>query len=350
MIPLDDCGEFLVYRTQDGGTRITCRFADGTVWLPQAAIAELFQTTPQNITLHLASIYSEGELNEQATCKESLQVRQEGTRQVRRSLKYYNLPVILAIGYRVRSARGTQFRQWATARLEEFLLKGFTLDDERLKQSGGGDYFDELLARIRDIRSSERLFWRKVLDIYSTSIDYDPSAEASQRFFAAVQNKMHFAAHGHTAAEVILHRADAAKPHMGMTTWTGSGTGSRPRRSDAAIAKNYLNAEELETLNLVVTAYLDFAELQARNRKPMSMQDWITKLDDFLRLSGRELLTHAGSVSHDHALAKAQAEFDRYRAIEDAKPHAVDAAFEEVIAKTKRLGPGTKRKKKGGAE
>jgi hypothetical protein len=254
--------------------------------------------------------------------------------------------VILAVGYRVNSPRGILFRQWATARLEEYLVKGFTMDDERLKQSGGGDYFDELLARIRDIRSSERVFWRKVLDIYSSSIDYDPSAEASQQFFAVVQNKMHWAAHGHTAAEVISRRVDASKPNMGMTTWAGS----RPRRTDAGVAKNYLNRDEIETLNLIVSAYLDFAELQARNRKPMFMRDWIAKLDDFLRLSDRELLTHAGTVSHDSALAKAQGEYDRFRALEDAKPQPVDAHFDEAIEQTKKLAAKTKRKPKGSRE
>jgi hypothetical protein len=338
-------GEFLVYRTEDGKTRVTCRVSEGTVWLTQAAIAGLFQTSPQNITLHIASVYEDGELEESATCKDYLQVQTEGSRQVRRRLKYYNLPMIFAIGYRVRSSRGVLFRQWATARLEEYLVKGFTLDDQRLKQSGGGDYFDELLTRIRDIRSAERVFWGKVLDIYSTSIDYDPNVEASQRFFAAVQNKMHWAAHGQTAAEVVSRRADAVKPNMGMTTWTGS----RPRRTDAAVAKNYLNAEEMDTLNLIVSAYLDFAELQARNRKPMTMGDWIAKLDDFLRLSGRDLLTHAGTVSHDAALAKAQVEFDKFRSIEDAKPQPVDIEFEKIIEKTKRLAPPRKRKQRGDA-
>ncbi len=250
-----------------------------------------------------------------------------------RELEFYRLEVILAVGYRVKSPRGTQFRQWATAQLEQFLVKGFALDDERLKQSGGGDYFDELLARIRDIRSSERVFYRKVLDIYATSVDYDANAETSQRFFQVVQNKMHWAAHGHTAAEVIASRADASKPNMGMTSWTGG----RPRRADAGVARNYLTQSEIETLNLVVSAYLDFAELQARNRKPMTMRDWIAKLDDFLRLSDRELLTHAGTISHDAALAKAQVEFEKFRAIEDAKPRPVDADLEKAIEQTKQI-------------
>ena len=241
----------MLYRTEDGQTRISCRLEGDSVWLTQAAIADLFQTTPQNITLHIGAIYQEGELCEDSTCKEYLQVRQEGSRQVSRRLKRYNLNVVLAaVGYRVRSPRGTQFRQWATAQLEQYVVKGFAMDDERLKQAGGGDYFDELLARIRDIRSSERVFWRKILDIYATSVDYDAHAEASQKFFAVVQNKMHWAAHGRTAAETIDRRADSTKPNMGLTTWTGS----RPRRTDVGVAKNYLTHEEVETLNLVVSA------------------------------------------------------------------------------------------------
>ena len=235
-IPPAGAGELVLYRTEDGRTRVSCRVEEGAVWLTQAAMADLFQTTPQNITLHIAAIYEDNELQEHATCKEYLQVRREGSRTVGRHLKHYNLSMILAVGYRVRSPRGAQFRQWATARLEEYLVKGFALDDERLKQAGGGNYFEELLARIRDIRSSERVFWRKVLDIYATSVDYDPRAEASQQFFQVVQNKMNWAAHGQTAAEVIARRADAAKPNMGLSSWAGS----RPRRTDAGVAKNYL--------------------------------------------------------------------------------------------------------------
>ena len=227
-------GEILLYRAEDGSTRIEVRLEGETVWLTQAALAELFQTTSQNITQHLAAIYRAGELAEEATCKACLQVRREGGREVRRATKHYNLAAILAVGYRVRSRCATRFRQWATERLQEYLVKGFALDDARLKQAGGGDYFDELLARIRDIRSSERVFWRKVLDIYATSIDYDPRAEASERFFKTVQNKMHWAAHGHTAAEVIAGRSDADKPHMGLTSWTGA----RPRKADVLVANN----------------------------------------------------------------------------------------------------------------
>jgi hypothetical protein len=347
LLPPEGTGQLVLYRTEDGQNRISCRLEGDSVWLTQAAIADLFQTTPQNITLHIGAIYQEGELREDSTCKEYLQVRQEGSRQVSRRLKHYNLNVVLAVGYRVRSPRGTEFRQWATAQLEQYVVKGFAIDDERLKQSGGGEYFDELLARIRDIRSSERVFWRKVMDIYATSVDYDPKAETSQKFFAVVQNKMHWAAHGHTAAEVVARRADSTKPNMGLTTWTGS----RPRRTDVGFAKNYLTHEEIETLNLIVSAYLDFAELQARSRKPMTMREWIAKLDSFLKLSDRDLLTHAGTVSHDAALAKAQSEYDKFRAIEDAKPRPVDVDFEKAIERTNQIAAAKpKQKPKKGKE
>lgn len=325
--------EVLLYEAPDGRTRLEVRFDGDTAWLTQAAMADLFQTTPQNITQHVASIYEEGELDEAATCKPYLQVRREGARLVQRQLKHYSLPVIIAVGYRVRSHRGTQFRQWATARLDELIVKGFTLDDERLKRAGGGNYFDELLARIRDIRSSEKVFWRKVLEIYATSIDYDARAEASQRFFKTVQNKMHWAAHGQTAAEVVAARADATKPNMGLTTWTGE----VPRKADVAIAKNYLGTDELEALNRIVTAYLEFAELQALNRKPMYMADWIAKLDDFLRISERDILTHAGAVSHDDAVRKAELEYDRFAAARAALPSPVERHFEEAVREVKQL-------------
>lgn len=280
-----------------GVHRGQCRFEDETIWLTQALIAELFDTTPQNVTMHLKAIFADGELVEAATCKDYLQVRQEGARQVSRSLSYYSLPAILAVGYRVRSHRGTQFRQWATARLSEYLVKGFTMDDERLKNppgKGQTDYFDELLERVRDIRSSERRFYQKVLDIYATSIDYTPNAEMSHRFFAIVQNKMHFAAHGHTAAEVIHERADATKPLMGLQT---TRPGKIIRRADVSIAKNYLDADELQTLNRIVNLYIEFAELKALEKKPMTMSRWVEKLDEFLKISGRELLDHAGHIS-----------------------------------------------------
>lgn len=329
--------EFILYQTEDGQTRVQCRFDDQTLWLTQAQIAELFQTTPQNVTLHLKAIFGEGELDEAATCKDYLQVRSEGGREVTRKLRHYRLEAILAIGFRVRSLRGTQFRQWATARLGEFLVKGFTMDDERLKNppgKGQTDYFDELLERIRDIRSSERRFYLKVLDIYATSIDYTPDAEQSQHFFATVQNKMHWATHGHTAAEIIHARADATQPHMGLLTTRPGGI---VRKADAGIAKNYLTEPELQVLNRIVNLYIEYAELQALERKPMTMRDWITKLDEFLKISGRELLDHAGRISADDARAKAELEYARYRALLDAQPQRVDVAFEKAAKELKQL-------------
>jgi hypothetical protein len=319
--PASPGGQVLMYR--DGAMSLQVRLDGQTVWLTQSGLAELYQTTPQNITLHIGSIYEEGELQEPATCKEYLQVRAEGARQVQRMLKHYSLDVILAVGYRVRSPRGTLFRQWATSRLRELLVKGFTLDDERIKagRTIGADYFDELLARIRDIRTSERLFYQKITDIYSTSIDYDPSVELTQRFFQTVQNKMHWAAHGHTAAEIVAHRADAAKPNMGLTAWKNAPAGAI-RKADVAIAKNYLTREEIQALNLLVSAYLDFAELQARSHRAMHMADWVAKLDDFLKLSDQDILTHAGRVSHELAEQHAHAQFEQY----EQQRHALEAA------------------------
>lgn len=341
--PESPLGEFLLYQTEDGRTRLDIRLAGQTLWLTQAQMAELFQTSTQNVTLHLKGIYEEGELTEEATCKDYLQVRSEGVRQVSRNIKHYNLDAVLAVGYRVKSHRGTQFRIWATTTLREYLVKGFALDDDRLKRAGGDGYFEELLARIRDIRSSEKVFWKKILDIYATSIDYDGKAESSQLFFKTIQNKMHWAAHGHTAAEVVALRADAGKPNMGLTSWTGES----PKRTDVTIAKNYLNAEELETLNRVVTAYLEFAELQARNRRPMTMKDWIAKLDDFLKLSGQEILTHAGRISHDVAVAKAEAQFDAYQAARAALPSKAERDFEEAIQQARQLDTARTRKGTG---
>lgn len=329
--------EIILYQTEDGRTRIQCRLENESLWLTQAQIAELFQVTPQNVTIHLGTIYEEGELTEGATCKELLQVRSEGRREVSRRLRFYNLPAILAVGYRVRSHRGTQFRQWATARLSEYLVKGFTIDDERLKNPPGPgqkDYFDELLEKIRDIRSSERRFYLKVLDIYATSVDYSADVDMSQTFFATVQNKMHWAAHGHTAAEVIHQRADASQPFMGLQSTRPGGI---IRKDDVSIAKNYLQADELQALNRIVTAYLEFAELQALNRRPMTMRDWITKLDDFLKLSDRELLTHAGKISSADARLKAEGEYERYRKFLDAQPRRVDADFDQAAKEIQKL-------------
>ncbi|MCP5523262.1 MAG: virulence RhuM family protein [Verrucomicrobiales bacterium] len=319
-------GELILYTTTDGAARIQLRAESGSVWLTQLEMAELFATTKQNVSLHIQNILKERELPEEATVKESLTVQTEGGREVKRSTKLYRLEMILAVGYRVRSHRGTQFRQWATRHLRDYLVKGFVLDDDRFKQAGGGGYFEELLARIRDIRSSEKVFWRKVLDIYATSVDYDPRAEASQRFFATVQNKMHWAAHGHTAAEVIHGRADAAKPHMGLLSFQGA----RPRRGDVAIAKNYLNAGEIEPLNRIVTLYLEFAELQAGQRKPMTMGDWIAKLDQFLQISDRPVLDHAGKVTAEEARAKAEAEYERFRKLLDLEPSPAEKHYLEA--------------------
>ena len=285
----DRTGEVLVYTDPTGLVRVQVRLQEGSVWLSQAQMADLYGTTPQNITQHVRSIYDEGEQAPEATCKSFLQVRREGPRDVQRSIAHYNLAMVLAVGFRVRSPVGTRFRQWATDVLTEYAVKGFAMDDRRLKSAGTDDYFEELLARVRDIRSSERVFWRKVLDIYAMSVDYDPRAEASERFFQTVQNKMHWAAHGHTAAEVILARAQADAPNMGLTSWAGPAI----RKTDVTVAKNYLNAEEIEALNRIVSAYLDFAELQAMSRRAMTMDAWIAKLDEFLRLADREVLTHA---------------------------------------------------------
>ncbi len=341
--------EFLLYQTEDGRARVEVRFDGETAWLTQAAMAALFQTTPQTITRHVAAIYADGELGEGATCTSHVQVQMEGARRVRRRVRHYSLSVIIAVGYRVRSTRGTQFRQWATVRLEEYVVKGFTMDDARLKNPpgpGAPDYFDELLARIRDIRSSEKVFWRKALQIYATSIDYDPSAEASQRFFATVQNKMHWAAHGHTAAEIIAARADAGQPNMGLSTWTGA----VPRKSDVTVARNYLAADELDALNRIVSAYLEFAELQALGRRPMHMADWIAKLDDFLRLGEREILEHAGRISHDVAVARAEAEYERFSALRATLPSPVERDFDESVRVVKQIesrrGPQGKRSRK----
>jgi hypothetical protein len=338
--------ELILYQTEDNRTRIEVRLENETVWLTQNQMAELFQTTQQNISLHLQNIYEEGELQPEATHKEFLSVRREGNRNVQRQLDFYHLDVIISVGYRVKSQRGTQFRIWATQRLREYIVKGFTLDDERLKQGGTkNEYYDELLQRIREIRLSERNFYRKICDIYQTSVDYNPSAEMTLRFFQMVQNKMHWAVHGRTAAEVIHQRANAVKPHMGLTSWKGA----KVRKPDVAIAKNYLTGEELKKLSLIVTQYLDFAELQALERRPMTMRDWIAKLDAFLRAGDREILEHARSISAEEAKRKAELEFDRFdqqhRRLEDAQADAQFAReVEDLAKKVKQLKP-PKRKK-----
>ena len=322
--------ELILYQTEDGLTRVQLKAQDGSVWLSQLEIAELFATTKQNVSLHINNTLKTRELHAAATVKESLTVQREGARQIKRRTQLYNLEMILAVGYRVKGHRGTQFRQWATSRLGEYLVKGFTMDDERLKNPPGKgqlDYFDELLARIRDIRSSERRFYLKVLDIYATSVDYSPNTELTQAFFATVQNKMHWATHGHTAAEIIHQRANASQPLMGLQTTSANGV---VRKEDASVAKNYLNEDELNVLNRIVNLYLEYAELQALGRKPMRMQDWISKLDEFLKNTGRQLLDHAGKISAETAKIKAEAEYENYRQQQDALPRAVDADFERV--------------------
>ena len=342
-------GELVLYQTEDGLAQIALRAMDGTVWLTQAEIAELFDTTKQNVSLHLKNVFDDRELDEDSVVKESLTTAADGKGY---RTKFYSLEAILAVGFRVRSPRGTQFRRWANTSLREYLVKGFVMNDERLKNPEA-DYFEELLARIRDIRSSEKLFYKKVLDIYATSVDYDPGADASERFFQTVQNKMHWAAHGHTAAEIVVRRADAGKDHMGLTSWANQSKGGPPRKTDAVIAKNYLQADELDTLNRIVTAYLEFAELQALSRKPMRMSDWIGKLDEFLKLGDRDVLTHAGRVSAQLARQKGGEEYERWRARAINAPSPVEAHFLEAVQKTKALEaakPKGKRKGKPGGE
>lgn len=342
-------GEMILYTTEDGRSVVQLKTVDGSAWLSQAQIAELFDVTPQAVTQHIRAIYEEGEFDEGATCKAFLQVRTEGKREVSRQVAHYALPMILAVGFRVRSPRGAQFRRWASTTLAEYLVKGFAMDDARLKDPEA-DYFEELLARIRDIRSSEKLFYKKVLEIYATAVDYDGSAQASQLFFQTVQNKMHWAAHGHTAAEVVAARANADKEHMGLTSWANQSKGGAPRKSDVATAKNYLNEDEIEALNRIVTAYLEFAEMQALARKPMTMRDWIAKLDDFLRLGDRDVLTHAGHISAEVAKAKALAHYEQWHARQLDAPSAVEGAFMEATKKAKQISairPKAKPKGKG---
>lgn len=286
---------FFMYQTENGDTKIQVRLEGETVWMTQKAMAELFQKSIKTINEHIKNIYEEKELEENATIRKNRIVQLEGSREVEREVIFYNLEMIIAVGYRVRSHRGTQFRQWATERLNEYMIKGFTMDDERLKEirNIGADYFDELLERIRDIRASERRFYQKITDIYATSIDYDPNTQVANAFFATVQNKLHFAIHGHTASELIMQRADATKPNMGLTNWKSD----KVRKQDITVAKNYLTQEELGDLNRIVTMYLDYAESQAKKKKPMYMKDWAEKLDAFLEFNEHEILTNAGKIS-----------------------------------------------------
>ena len=302
-------GNIILYQTEDGKSRIEVTLCNDTVWLTADQMAELFQRNKSTISRHIKNVFEDGELNPDSTVAFFATIQNEGNRSVERNLAYYNLDMIISVGYRVKSHRGVQFRIWATNVLREYLVKGFAMNDDLLKRAGGGNYFDELLSRIRDIRSSEKVFYRKILEIYALSIDYDPRTEATMLFFKTVQNKMHYSVHGHTAAEIIYERADAEKDFMGLTSWTGA----LPKRTDAEIAKNYLSSDELDTLNRIVSLYLDFAELQAKSHKPMYMKDWIQKLDDFLKLSGKELLAHAGKISAELAKQKANTEYDKFK-------------------------------------
>lgn len=303
---MNDNNQIIMYQTEDGLTKIDVTFEDETVWLNQAQMAELFQTTKQNISYHINNCFKEGELNETSVVKDFLTTAADGKPY---NTHYYNLDVIISVGYRVKSLRGTQFRIWANSVLKEYLIKGFAMNDDLLKSSGGGDYFKELLDRIRDIRSSERVFYRQILDIYATSIDYDKNAETSILFFKTVQNKMHYAVTGHTAPELVYLRADCTKPFMGLTSFKGN----KPQKTDIANAKNYLSESELKELNAITSAYLDFAELQALRRKTMTMREWVNKLDDFLHMSDSEVLQNAGTISHEMALAKAGEEYSKYK-------------------------------------
>ena len=301
--------EIIIYQTQDGQTKIDVRLKNETVWLTQNQMAELFQTTKQNVSSHIKNIFEEGELSENSTVKDYLTVQQEGNRKVSRNISYYNLDVIISVGYRVKSLRGTQFRIWATQVLKEYMKKGFALNDDLLKQAGGGGYWKELLERIRDIRSSEKVFYRQILDIYATSTDYNPNAEETKLFFKVVKNKMHFAAHGHTAAEIVYLRADSTKDNMGLTVFKGN----HPKKDEVTVAKNYLDEKELNILNRITSAYLEFAELQAIRQIPMTMKDWIPKLDDFIKMTGSELLSNPGKISKLEAENKALAEYAKYK-------------------------------------
>ena len=334
--------KIIIYQTQDGQTKIDVRIDNETVWLTQNQMAELFQTTKQNISLHIKNIFEEGELTEDSTVKDYLTVQNEGSRKVSRNVTHYNLDVIISVGYRVKSLRGTQFRIWATQVLKEYMKKGFALNDDLLKQAGGGGYWQELLERIRDIRSSEKVFYRQILDIYATSTDYNPNAEETKLFFKVVQNKMHFAAHGHTAAEVIYLRADSTKDNMGLTVFKGK----HPKKDEVTVAKNYLDEKELNILNRITSAYLEFAELQAIRHIPMTMKDWIAKLDDFIKMTGSELLENPGKISKLEAENKALAEYAKYKETIKDELSEVEKHFLEAVKQTqKQLEKKTKHEK-----
>ena len=339
-LPDENRGELLLYQSEGDGPRLEVRLHDESVWLSLNQMAELFQVDKSGISRHLKNIFESGELQREATVANFATVQSEGQRQVTRQVEYFNLDAIISVGYRVNSLRGTQFRIWATRLLQEHIRKGYTLDDKRLKEPASARYFEELVARIRDIRSSEKVFWRKVLDIYATSIDYDPRSELSKEFFKQVQNQMHWAAHGHTAAELIFSRADAEQPQMGVTNFPGT----RLLKRDVEVAKNYLNEAELNMLNRIVTAYLEVAEIQAMSQNPQTMRDWAERMNQFLTMTGRELLTHAGKISHEQALQKAHAEYDKYKAQLLAQPTEVEKDFVEAERELKQIESA----KKGG--
>lgn len=333
-------GNIIIYQTEDNATKIDVRLEDENIWLSQQQMAELYQSSRSNVVEHIKHIYEDGELQDDSTCRKFRQVQLEGNRNVERELPFYNLDMIISLGYRIKSTIATQFRIWATERLKEYMIKGFTMDDERLKQIGGGGYWYELLNRIRDIRSSEKVLYRQVLNLYATSVDYNPKSEESIRFFKIVQNKLHFAAHGHTAAEVIYERADADKPFMGLTNFSGK----LPTREEVRVAKNYLDERELKVLNNLVSGYFDFAEIQAMNHSPMYMHDYIDHLDRILTATGSKLLDGAGAVSHKRAIEKAESE---YRKFQVATLTSVEKAYLESI---KSIEKKAKKAKKGGSD
>ena len=326
----------IIYQSENGQTKIETRLEDETVWLTLDQMAELFQKSRSTINEHILNIYKEQELEEYISMRK-IGISDFSTKPT----NYYNLDVIISVGYRVKSQQGTKFRQWATARLKEYIVKGFTMNDELLKQAGGGNYFQELLARIRDIRSSEKVFWRMVLDIYATSIDYDPKSDMSIQFFQTVQNKMHWAAYGHTAAEIIYQRIDAAKPNLGLTHIKGN----KPTRQETEVAKNYLTEPELNRRNRMVSAYLDLAEIQALNQKPMYMTDWITRLDEFIKISGNDILNHLGSISHEKALQKAKDEYEKFKEQAKNVPSQVEIHFVKHLESSAKELKGKKGKK-----
>ena len=337
---MKDKGEIIIYKNKDNNVSISVRLEDENVWLTQQQMTALFQTSRTNIVEHIKHIYEEGELDKKSTCRKFRQVQTEGSRSIERELPFYNLDLIISLGYRIKSRIATQFRIWATERLKEYITKGFAMDDERLKNLGGGSYWYELLNRIRDIRSSEKVLYRQVLDLYATSADYDPKSPVSIEFFKIVQNKLHYAAHGHTAAEVIFERADSDKPFMGLTSFTGS----QPTQKDISIAKNYLSEKELKILNNLVSGYFDFAEIQAIRHNPMYMNDYVKHLDSILSSTGESVLENAGTVSHEKAVKKALAEYRKFQ-VKTLSP--VEQAYLETIKKTeKKISTKTKRAKK----